>query len=115
VSGTGRGFGSPARTQILTLAAITGSIKYPKLTQLFWLFLTTQRKGIDMLIERTNNDQITITVSSSIDSFGLQRLIDYVKYLEATSKTKAKQSDVDKLADEINSSWWKKNRKRFIK
>jgi len=115
LSGTARGFGSPARTQILTLAAITGSRKYPKLTQFFWLFLTTERKGIDMLIERTNNDQITITVSSSIDSFGLQRLIDYVKYLEATSKTKAKQSDVDKLADEINSSWWKKNRKRFIK
>ncbi len=68
-----------------------------------------------MLIERTNNNQIVITVSSSVDSFGLQRLIDYVKYLEATSKSKAKQSDVDKLADEVNASWWAKNRKRFIK
>ena len=77
--------------------------------------MITSIKEIDMLIERTNDDQITIKVSSSIDSFGLQRLIDYVKYLEATSKSKAKQSDVDKLADQINSSWWKKNRKRFIK
>jgi hypothetical protein len=68
-----------------------------------------------MLIERTNNNQITITVSSSVDSFGLQRLIDYVKYLEATSKSKAKQSDIDKLADEVNAAWWTKNRKRFIK
>ena len=68
-----------------------------------------------MLIERPNSDQITITISSSIDSFGLQRLIDYAKYLEATSKSKAKQSEVEKLADEINSSWWKKNRKRFVK
>jgi len=68
-----------------------------------------------MLIERTNNNQITITVSSSVDSFGLQRLIDYVKYLEATSKSKSKQSDIDKLADEVNSTWWSKNRKRFIK
>lgn len=68
-----------------------------------------------MLIERTNNNQITITVSSAVDSFGLQRLIDYVKYLEATSKSKAKQSDVDKLADEVNAIWWNKNRKRFIK
>ena len=33
----------------------------------------------------------------------------YAKYLEATSKSKAKQSDVDKLADEINSNWWNKN------
>ena len=46
-----------------------------------------------MLIERTNNDKIVITLSSSVDSFGLQRLIDYMKYLEATSKSKAKQSD----------------------
>jgi hypothetical protein len=68
-----------------------------------------------MLIERTENNQITITVSSSVDNFGLQRLIDYIKYLEATSKSKAKQSDIDQLADEVNASWWEKNRKRFIK
>ena len=68
-----------------------------------------------MLVERTNNEQIVITLSSTVDSFGLQRLIDYVKYLEATSKSKAKQSDVDKLADEVNASWWSKNHKRFIK
>ena len=67
-----------------------------------------------MLIERTNN-QIVITVSSSVDSFGLQRLIDYVKYLETTSKSKAKQSDADALAKEVNASWWQKNRKRFVK
>jgi hypothetical protein len=68
-----------------------------------------------MLIERTDNNTITITVSSSVDSFGLQRLLDYVKYLEATSKSKAKQSAVDKLADEVNASWWAKNKKRFVK
>ncbi len=67
-----------------------------------------------MLIERNTKDQITITVSSSLDSFGLQRLIDNIKYLEATSKTKAKQSDVDKLADEVNTSWWERNRDRFL-
>jgi len=68
-----------------------------------------------MLVERTNNNQITITVSSSIDSFGLQRLIDYVKYLEATSKSKVKQADIDKLADDVNLSWWNKNKKRLTK
>jgi hypothetical protein len=68
-----------------------------------------------MLIERTNNNQIQITVSSSVDSFGLQRVIDYVKYLEATSKSKAKQSDIDKIADQVNASWWAKNKSRFIK
>ena len=63
-----------------------------------------------MVIERNDNKQITITVSSEVDSFGLQRLIDYVKYLEATSKSKAKQSDIDKLADQVNLGWWAKNK-----
>ncbi len=68
-----------------------------------------------MIVERTNEDSITITVSSTVDVYGLQRLIDYVKYLEATSKSKVKQVDIDKLADEINNNWWEKNRNRFIK
>jgi hypothetical protein len=67
-----------------------------------------------MLIER-NNNQITITISSTINSFGLQRLLDYLKYLEATSKSKAKQSEIDKLADEVNEKFWNKNRKRILK
>lgn len=67
-----------------------------------------------MTIERINDNQIIITLSSSVDSFGLQRLIDYLKYLEATANSKAKQEDVDKLADEVNASWWEENRKRFI-
>ncbi|WP_257667226.1 hypothetical protein [Parapedobacter tibetensis] len=68
-----------------------------------------------MVIERIENNQIKITLSSAVDSFGLQRLIDYVNYLEATAKSKATQADVDKLADEVNESWWSKNRSRFVK
>jgi hypothetical protein len=68
-----------------------------------------------MLVERIDDKKIVITLSSSVDRFGLQRLIDYMKYLEAKSKSNPKQSDVDKLADEVNASWWNENRKRFIK
>ncbi len=68
-----------------------------------------------MTVSHNSKNQITITLSSKVDSFGLQRLIDYTKYLEATQKSKAKQSDVDLLADEVNSDWWAKNRHRFIK
>lgn len=72
-------------------------------------------KFVTMTIERSAKNQLIITFSSSVDKYGLQRLIDYVKYLEATSKSKAKQADADKLADELNSSWWVKNKKRFEK
>ncbi len=68
-----------------------------------------------MTVSHNSKNQITITLSSKVDSFGLQRLIDYTKYLEATQKSKAKQSDVDLLADEVNADWWTKNRHRFSK
>lgn len=68
-----------------------------------------------MLTDRKAKDKITITLSDDIDTFGLQRVIDYLKYLEVVSKSKAMQEDVDKLADEVNSSWWQANKDRFIK
>ena len=42
-----------------------------------------------MIVERTNNDQIVITLSSSVDKFGLQQVIDYMKANSATSDTEA--------------------------
>ena len=66
-----------------------------------------------MLIKRESDDKIVITLASSVDSFGLQRIMDYIKYLEATAKSKAKEKDADKIADSANAEWWGKNRKRF--
>lgn len=77
-------------------------------------FLSLTGSEVIMKIER-NKNEITITVSSGVDSFGLQRLIDYMKYLETTSKSKAKQSEIDALAKITNESWWTENRKRFVK
>lgn len=68
-----------------------------------------------MLVEKIENNKITISFSSRTDLFGVQRLIDYAKYLEAISKSRAKQSDVDKLAEEVNKDWWAKNKQRFLK
>ena len=68
-----------------------------------------------MLVERIANNQIAISFSSEMDVFGIQRLIDYAKYLEATSRSQAKQSDIDNLADEINTTWWANNKHRFLK
>ena len=67
-----------------------------------------------MIVERTSS-QIVIRVSPQIDSFGFQRIMDYLDYLEITSKSKATEDDADKLADELNENWWKENRGRSIK
>lgn len=67
-----------------------------------------------MQIERTNKEVI-IRLPSYVKTEGLQRLIDYLTYKEATSKSKAKQTDVDKLAKDVKKGWWSKNRSRFIK
>ncbi|MBN9351731.1 MAG: hypothetical protein J0H55_13710 [Chitinophagaceae bacterium] len=67
-----------------------------------------------MLIERTSKEVI-IRIPSSVDTTGIQRLVDFLVYKEATANTKATQEQVDKLAAEVKKGWWKKNRKRFIK
>lgn len=65
-------------------------------------------------MERTT-DVILIWISSYLDTQGLQRLIDFLTYREATAKSKAKQSDVDEIAAEVKKGWWDKNRSRFVK
>lgn len=67
-----------------------------------------------MLIERTSSEVI-IRLPSYVNTEGLQRLVDYLSYKEVTSKSKAKQADVDKLAHDVKKGWWKKNRSRLIK
>ncbi|WP_079716168.1 hypothetical protein [Parapedobacter luteus] len=63
-----------------------------------------------MVIERIEDNRIKTTRSSAVDSFGLQRLIDDINYLESVAKSKDTQADVNQLADEVNASWWEKNK-----
>jgi hypothetical protein len=67
-----------------------------------------------MTIERTSKEVI-IRLPSYVNTDGLQRLVDYLTYKEATAKSKAKQADVDALATEVKKGWWTKNKSRFIK
>jgi hypothetical protein len=67
-----------------------------------------------MIIERTNKE-ILIRIPNTVDLEGAQRIIDYIRYQEVTSKSKASQEDVDNLAVEINKDWWDKNKDTFLK
>jgi hypothetical protein len=71
------------------------------------------KNSIVMNIQTINN-QIVITLPASIDLEGVQRLVNYLLYKEATKESKAKQDDVDKLAREVNKQWWQENKHRFL-
>ncbi|QAA80996.1 hypothetical protein EI546_04295 [Aequorivita sp. H23M31] len=67
-----------------------------------------------MQIERTNKE-ILIRLPSGTDLVGLQRILDYLKFREIASKSEATQEQIDKLSSESKSSWWNKNKSRFVK
>ncbi|MCE2823561.1 MAG: hypothetical protein LW693_14210 [Saprospiraceae bacterium] len=66
-----------------------------------------------MTIQRLDN-QIIITLPASTDLEGVQRLINYLLYKEATRDSKATQEEVDQLAREVNKLWWEENKHRFL-
>jgi len=67
-----------------------------------------------MIIERTKNEVI-LRLPADIDTLGLQRIIDYLKYKETIKQSKATEEQANELANESKSNWWKENKNRFIK
>lgn len=67
-----------------------------------------------MIVERTNNELI-IRLPGTVNATEIQDLLNYLRYQELTSNFDVKQNEVDKLSNQINKSWWKRNKGRFIK
>ena len=67
-----------------------------------------------MQIERLN-DEILIRVSADTNTIGLQRLLDFLRFKEITSKSKSNDDDINQIAKESKSDWWSKNKDKFIK
>jgi|AntRauTorckE6833_2_1112554.scaffolds.fasta_scaffold88456_2 hypothetical protein len=67
-----------------------------------------------MKIEKTDKE-ILIRLDRNTDLTGLQRILDFIKFKEVASKSKATQDQIDKLAKESKVSWWENNKSRFIK
>jgi hypothetical protein len=67
-----------------------------------------------MIIERTASEfVIRLPFSANVER--MQDMIDYLRYKELTANYSVSQSEVDKLAREINSNWWNKSKQRFLK
>ncbi len=60
-----------------------------------------------MILERTSSE-ILVHLPVDIDLTELQNLLDYLRYQELTTKSKAKQADADKLAKSAKKAIWKK-------
>lgn len=67
-----------------------------------------------MQVERLNNE-ILIRVPANTDLLGLQRILDYVRFREITSKSKATEEEIENIARESKSGWWKENKSNFVK
>ena len=67
-----------------------------------------------MIIERKNNE-IIIRLPGDMNIDELQEMTDWLEYMEITRKSKAKQSDVDVLVNEIKKDRWSKRRSTLIK
>ncbi|MBS1546545.1 MAG: hypothetical protein JST38_11910 [Bacteroidetes bacterium] len=65
-------------------------------------------------IRRNQRDELVITLKGGWDTEKVQRVLDYLRHLEVLKKSKASAKEIDALAMEAKSSWWKKNRKRFM-
>ena len=57
-----------------------------------------------MIIERTKNEVI-FRLPADIDTLGLQRIIDYLKYKETIKQSKATEEQANELANESKSNW----------
>ncbi len=66
-----------------------------------------------MTIERTASE-IIIKIPAYVNVEGIQRLLDFLAYREATSNSTATQKDVDKLALLVKKGRWARNRQRYI-
>jgi len=67
-----------------------------------------------MDIQRTDKE-IVVRLPPNVDTLGLQKMIDYLKYKEATAESDADQEEIDKLASESKARWWRENKHQFIK
>ncbi len=68
-----------------------------------------------MLLVERNTNEIVLRLPADTDIFSVQRVLNYFKYKQAIKKSKATEKEVEQLAKEFKTNWWKENKNRFIK
>lgn len=67
-----------------------------------------------MIIEKTK-EEIVLRLPANFDTESLQKIINFLKFKEATVKSKATEKEANELAEESKINWWKENKSKYIK
>ncbi len=65
-----------------------------------------------MIVERQNNE-LLVRLPILESSIKMQSILDYLRYVELTSKSTIKQEDSDKLVQSIKQNRWQSILKRL--
>lgn len=65
-----------------------------------------------MIVERQNNE-ILVRFSADSKASEIQSVLDYLRYIELTAKSKASQKDLEKLIKDSKSTRWEKIKKEI--
>ncbi len=68
-----------------------------------------------MQVQRTQ-DELIIRFSNAININikYLQKFLDYIRFIEISTKSQATEEQILELANDINQSWWQTNKSKFI-
>jgi hypothetical protein len=66
-----------------------------------------------MIVERTKNEVI-IRLPSTVDTSDLEEMVDFIRFKEITSKSKASKEKVEILLKEIKKGRWESSRERLL-
>jgi len=67
-----------------------------------------------MTVQTINNETI-IRIPSSVNFAYLQDFLDYLNVKIILSKSQATDIEIDKIAEDAQTEWWKNNKSKFIK
>jgi hypothetical protein len=66
-----------------------------------------------MIVERTKNEVI-IRLPSTVDTSDLEEMVDFIRFKEITSNSKASKEQAEVLLKEIKKGRWESNRERLL-
>jgi len=68
-----------------------------------------------MKIERKESEISFILNTNNISAISLQKIADYISYIETVNNSQISEEQINLLAEESKNRWWQENKARFIK